>query len=512
VQDKQPETPEAASEGVRKAPQIDHLGYARLLGQVDLFMGLERVTLAKLAAHLEPLFYPSHSIIFRQGEPGDAFYLVASGSVGVYVAAHSRAAETPLKILHVGEPFGEMALLTNSTRAATIKAETDCEVLRLDRSSFLDLVREHPGVALSIAATLSRRLAGTSDQQDEMHVAAAAQVPPQAGGGTATLARPRWWPGRRGIALAAALIILSLGVTLPPPAGLSAGAWHALVVLSAALPAVMVLAVLPAPARDDVNWITWTLYAAPLNLVLFGGLLASLLWLYRPAAGEQPSSEKRAGLLALQRALLGPMSREEKIALGVGIGLIVGFMTEPFHGVDPPWIAVLGTGVLTATGVVTVNTLRTVNWNFALLYGLLISLATVFGHTGLDHWIADRVSAAAGDFLGVPVIFVIGLAVLCFAISFIIRWQAAAPLVTIALAPVASVSGVHPVIVGLVAVIACNTFFLPYQSTSYLALWAGTAGKLFTHRQVVPMALAYAAWTIVAILLSVPLWRLMGLT
>jgi hypothetical protein len=47
---------------------------------------------------------------------------------------------------------------------------------------------------------------------------------------------------------------------------------------------------------------------------------------------------------------------------------------------------------------------------------------------------------------------------------------------------------------------------------SYLAIYAGTAGKLFTHRQVVPMALAYAAWTIVVILLSVPLWRLMGLT
>jgi hypothetical protein len=61
-------------------------------------------------------------------------------------------------------------------------------------------------------------------------------------------------------------------------------------------------------------------------------------------------------------------------------------------------------------------------------------------------------------------------------------------------------------------VIACNGFFLPYQSTSYLALYAGTGGKLFTHRQIVPVALAYAAWTIVAIILSMPLWRLMGLT
>ena len=39
----------------------------------------------------------------------------------------------------------------------------------------------------------------------------------------------------------------------------------------------------------------------------------------------------------------------------------------------------------------------------------------------------------------------------------------------------------------------------------------GTAGKLFTHRQVVPTALAYGAWTLVAVVLSVPVWRMMGL-
>jgi anion transporter len=282
--------------------------------------------------------------------------------------------------------------------------------------------------------------------------------------------------------------------------------------LTSSTTAVMVLAVLPARAREDVNWITWALYGAPVNVVLFGGLLASILWLYWPGAVERQPSNKRAASLALQRALLGPMSRDEKIALGGGIGLLVGFMTEPLHGVGPSWIAALATGVLTATGVVTVNTFRAVNWNFALLYGVLISLAAVFGHTGLDRWIADRVSAVGGDLLAAPAVFVVGLAVLCFAISFLVRWQAAAPLITIALAPVASVSGVHPVIVGLVAVIACNGFFLPYQSTSYLALYAGTGGKLFTHRQIVPVALAYAAWTIVAIILSMPLWRLMGLT
>ena len=182
------------------------------------------------------------------------------------------------------------------------------------------------------------------------------------------------------------------------------------------------------------------------------------------------------------------------------------------HGVDPAWVAVLATGVLAATRVVTVDTLRAVNWNFALLFGVLISLATVFAHTGLDRWMADRIAAAAGDLSATPVVFVLALALLCFAVSFVVRWQAAAPLITIALAPVASATGVHPFIVGLIALIACNGFFLPYQSTTYLALYAGTGRQaLHASPRRLPAALAYGVWTVVAIALSVPVRRWMGL-
>jgi anion transporter len=647
---------ETRADAAAKEPAAaDHLGYARLLRQVDLFAGLDRVVLAKLAAHLQPQSFKAGDVIFRQSEPGDAFYLVASGSVGVFTADKGQ-----VRVLQAGEPFGEMALLTNSPRTATITATADCEVLRLERASFLDLVRQQPSVALAIAATLSRRLARMlAGPKDESLAAAAvaASTPPPVAPAIVAAAKPRWRPGRGMLAFAAAIAILALGWYLPPPLGMPAPAWYALVVLLAALPAlvldallegmlglllagawvllgvttpavalsgfatqawvlvvavliigagitatgvlyrlaleairhmrggfagevmalsvagllmgpavpnatsrviiiapmlrelvealgyrpqskaaaglamavligfgqmaamfltssttaVLVAAVLPAGAREDVNWITWALYGLPVNLVLFAGLLGSILWLYRPAAGERQPLSERASSLALQRALLGPMSPNEKIALGVGIGLLLGFMTQPWHGIDPAWVAVIATAILAATRVVTVETLRAVNWNFALLFGVLISLATVFARTGLDRWIAERVAATAGGLLASPLVFVVALALLCFAVSFVVRWQASAPLITIALAPVASAAGVHPVIVGLIAVIACNGFFLPYQSTTYLALYAGTGGKLFTHAQALPTALAYGGWTIVAVAMSVPAWRWMGL-
>ena len=281
--------------------------------------------------------------------------------------------------------------------------------------------------------------------------------------------------------------------------------------LTSGTTSVLVAAILPAQVRGDINWITWTIYGASFNIILFAGLLGTILWYYRPAAeARQPSSE-RAKSLALQRALLGPMSRDEKIALGVGIALLAGFITQPLHHVDPGWVAALAVGVLSAARVVTVSTLRAVNWNFALLFGALISLATVFSHTGLDHWVADNVAGIMGDLSSSRVTFVVALALFCFAVSFIVRWQAAAPLVTIALAPVASAAGIHPYIVGLISVVACNPFFIPYQSTTYLALTAGTGGALYTHAQALPTAIAYAFWTVVAAALSVPVWRLLGL-
>jgi hypothetical protein len=171
--------------------------------------------------------------------------------VGVYHTGSSPAAGTPVKILHAGEPLGEMALLTNSARTATIKAETECEVLRLDRSSFLDLVREQPGVALSIAATLSRRLAAMPGQPDEVDAVPVARTDSQARGSAAEFARPRRRPRRGAIAMVAAMVILALGWTSPPPSGLSEVAWHALVVLLAALPALALEALLEGVSNSE---------------------------------------------------------------------------------------------------------------------------------------------------------------------------------------------------------------------------------------------------------------------
>ena len=110
-----------------------------------------------------------------------------------------------------------------------------------------------------------------------------------------------------------------------------------------------------------------------------------------------------------------------------------------------------------------------------------------------------------------PILFVLGLAVVCFGVSLLLRWVAAVPLLTIALGQVASGAGIDPWIVVIVALVACNGFLLPYQNTTYLAMYHGTEGRLFSHAQARPLALAYWALVLIGLGASLPLWRLMGL-
>ena len=221
----------------------------------------------------------------------------------------------------------------------------------------------------------------------------------------------------------------------------------------------------------------------------------------------QPSADRGLGGFALQRALLGPPTRAEKVAGAVTLMMLAGFATQPLHGIDPGWVGVLALGVLAIFGVMNAEGLRAVNWSFALLFGILASMVNVFAAVKLDAWIAGLTIDTMSVLTETPVLFVAVLTVISLAISFVLRWQAAAPLLTIALTPVAVGAGWDPWIVGLIAILACNAFFLPYQSTIYLALYHGTGGKLFTHAQARPMALVYAVATLIALCASVPIWQ-----
>ena len=93
----------------------------------------------------ELVSYDFGSAIVREGDDADAFYVLVSGTARVVERAGS-ADEVPLSLLHRGDSFGEMGLLNESTRVATVATSGPVRALRLDRSVFRALTRRQPEV------------------------------------------------------------------------------------------------------------------------------------------------------------------------------------------------------------------------------------------------------------------------------------------------------------------------------------------------------------------------------
>ena len=105
-----------------------------LLAGVPMFGALPAMTLEQLAAALHPVRVASGERVFSQGDPGDRFYIVADGSVEVTVDGDEAGTLWP------GEYFGEIAILRDVPRTATVTAREPSELLALERDDFLAAV------------------------------------------------------------------------------------------------------------------------------------------------------------------------------------------------------------------------------------------------------------------------------------------------------------------------------------------------------------------------------------
>jgi len=104
---------------------------------------LSQDQLVKMAQRVEPKVYPRAASIVRQGETGDKFYVLLEGKADVLISAPGRG-EVLVGQLRPGNYFGEMALLGNGIRAATVRAASDGEakVIELDNATFNDLISD----------------------------------------------------------------------------------------------------------------------------------------------------------------------------------------------------------------------------------------------------------------------------------------------------------------------------------------------------------------------------------
>ncbi|MFH1805059.1 MAG: ABC transporter transmembrane domain-containing protein [Pseudomonadota bacterium] len=135
----------------------------RLLRTIPLFSGLDPNVLKLLAFTSPRLTYKRGEIIVRQGEPGDAAFVVISGKGEIWLTTEE-AKTIKLRDVLAKEVIGEIALLVDAPRSATIRATEDMTVLKLDKTEFLGLIRDDQAVSLQLLRVLAGRLDQTTKQ------------------------------------------------------------------------------------------------------------------------------------------------------------------------------------------------------------------------------------------------------------------------------------------------------------------------------------------------------------
>ena len=134
-----------------------------MLASIPLFSGLDARTLEVVEQHSAWQPVRKHTVVIQKGNESGVLYVVIAGRLKVSVA-DDQGKEVILNTLGPGDYFGELAILGDMPRTATVVSLEDSKLLTLSRKAFLDLVREQPDIALAVIRNLTERVSQLTEQ------------------------------------------------------------------------------------------------------------------------------------------------------------------------------------------------------------------------------------------------------------------------------------------------------------------------------------------------------------
>lgn len=131
---------------------------SQALRDVPLFADLDLELRAEVASRATTVELPAGEWLFRQGDPGDSMYVVLLGRLEILIESPEPSV---IRLAGAEDAVGELALLNDAPRSASVRARRDSRLLRVDRDHFTALVADVPSFAQALTRTLAALLEGT---------------------------------------------------------------------------------------------------------------------------------------------------------------------------------------------------------------------------------------------------------------------------------------------------------------------------------------------------------------
>jgi CRP/FNR family transcriptional regulator, cyclic AMP receptor protein len=144
------------------APALTPERKRELLSRVPLFQGFGPRELDALVPAARPVTVAARQEVFHKGDAGSQLYVVIDGRLKA-VTTSPEGDDVVFNVMGPGEVFGELALLSESPRSATVRAIEQCDLLVLDRRDFLAFLKRSPDVAVRMLTVLAERVLRVSE-------------------------------------------------------------------------------------------------------------------------------------------------------------------------------------------------------------------------------------------------------------------------------------------------------------------------------------------------------------
>lgn len=262
-------------------------------------------------------------------------------------------------------------------------------------------------------------------------------------------------------------------------------------------------------AGTAMGWMEYLKFCLVWGVVLFVLTVLFHQFYYNPNKGVAKDEIKVLDKSVIQSRIdaLGKMSKNEKIAIVVLLATVALWMTENVHGISSAAVAVAALVVFSAVGLFTpADFVMKITWPVWAQVGGVLAVCGLLTTTGVASWAGGLVAPIIVPLSGHPIVLILAL----YVVEFILMFAVVNYSITGAIfASMLAASTLSPVVVVFVVAQASMAFVLEFQQVGVISS-IGVSGGRIEHKDIVPAAWAFVVCNLIAVLVSIPWWSILG--